>query len=500
MAKNIMLLGTASGVGKSTVSSAICRYFTNKDIKTVPFKALNISLNSFVTEEGLEMGRAQVVQAEACKLIPHVDMNPILLKPAGNSKTQVIVNGKVYCNIDSYKYRTLTEELREKVKKTYEKVANNYELVVLEGSGSCAEINLKDNDIGNTHTAKMADAPVILVSDIDRGGVFASIVGTLMLLNEDERNRVKGVIINKFRGNLEYFKPAMKQLEDIIKIPVLGAMPYFQLDIEDEDGVTDKINNNVKENTVDIGIIRLPHMSNFTDFNSLNRVQGINIRYIKTKKDMKNPHIIIIPGTKNTIADLRWLKESGLFEEIKELKDKGTIIFGICGGYQILGNKISDPLGLEEGENEEEEGFGFLDINTIFNKEKTTKQTIGKIKTKGSFMKDSFDKTVKGYEIHNGISDIGKNSNIFIESEDGEIVGLCSKDFTVFGTYLHGVFDSLEFNEAFTKDLKSFYKINNDSNEKIEDYDKYKNDQYDKLAKLFEENIDIEKLRQIIGL
>ena len=499
MNKNIILLGTASGVGKSTLACAFCRYFKKEGYKTAPFKALNISLNSYVTEEGLEMGRAQVVQAEACGIKPSAFMNPILLKPSGNGKTQVIVNGKVYCNIDSYKYREMTEELRGKAKDGYNILAENNDVIVLEGSGSCAEINLKDSDIANTHMAKSVDAPIILVSDIDRGGVFASVVGTLMLLSEEERERVKGVIINKFRGNADYFKPAMKQLEDIIKVPVLGVMPYFKLDIEDEDGVTDKLNKIKKENSLDVAVIKIPHMSNFTDFNSLNMLKGVSVRYVSEVSELGEPNLILIPGTKNTIQSLKFLKESGLFEEIKKQKENGTLIFGICGGYQMLGKKIKDPLRIE-GENEEEDGFGFLDMETIFNKDKTTKHSEGTIILNNDILKNSLGNKVVGYEIHNGVSNIFENNRVFIEGNDGEKLGICDKTQRVYGTYLHGVFDSSEFLNSFFKRLKEIFNIKELDSEEIVDYETYKNSQYEKLEEILRENIDMQKVQKIIGL
>ena len=341
MSKSIMFLGTASSVGKSTIATAFCRYFKNKGKKVAPFKALNISLNSYVTEDGLEMGRAQVVQADACEIKPKAWMNPVLLKPSGNMKTQVIVNGKVKCNIDSYKYKELNQELKEVVKDTYEEMAKEFDLIILEGSGSCAEINLKESDIANMHMAKVSNSPVILVADIDRGGVFASVVGTIMLLDKEERNRVKGIIINKFRGNIESFKPAMKQLEEIINIPVLGAMPYFSLDIEDEDSVTERISNKASSGKgIDIVVIRLPYMSNFTDFNSLSRLDNVSIRYVDKAQEIGNPHLIIIPGSKNTIDDIRFIKENGIYSKIVSLEETGTTILGICGGYQMMGNYI----------------------------------------------------------------------------------------------------------------------------------------------------------------
>ncbi|GAB6169539.1 cobyric acid synthase [Clostridium carnis] len=488
----IMLLGTASSVGKSTVATAFCRYFKNNGFNVAPFKALNISLNSYVTKDGLEMGRAQVVQAEACEIEPMAVMNPILLKPSGNMKTQVIVNGKVYCNMDSYKYKELNKILKGFACETFNNLSKKYDIIVLEGSGSCAEINLKETDIANMAMAKAADSPVILVADIDRGGVFASVAGTIMLLDEEERSRVKGVIINKFRGNVEFFKPAMKQLEDIIKIPVLGALPYFDLDIEDEDSVTDRIKANKKEG-LDIVIIRLPYMSNFTDFNSLERVDGVSVRYAKEKDEIENPDLIIIPGSKNTISDIRALKKNGIFNKIKELKDRGTIIFGVCGGYQMLGNIINDPLGVE-GEITSESGFELLDIETSFNEEKTTRQikaiTVGNIKEFKNI-------NVCGYEIHNGVSCINENGIAFIKDNDGNIIGTMNEDGSVLGTYIHGIFDEGEFLKSFLNYVQNKKGLEIVSKE-ILDYNKYKLQQYDKLVELLEENIDMEKVKNIV--
>ena len=307
--KKIMFLGTASSVGKSTVATAFCRYFKRKGYNVAPFKALNISLNSFVTKDGDEIGRAQVVQAEACEIEPKEYMNPVLMKPSAGYKTQVIVRGKVHCTMDAYKYRELNPYLRTIAKEAFDDISKDYDVIVLEGSGSCAEINLKDTDIANMKMAEMADAPVILVADISKGGVFASIVGTIMLLDENERSRVKGVIINKFRGRKELFEGAMRQIEDIIHIPVLGVMPHVELDIEEEDAATENIRN-TKGQGVDVAVIRLPHMSNFTDFNSLGKIKNVNVRYVENPKDLSGAHMIIIPGSKNTIDDLNFVKNS----------------------------------------------------------------------------------------------------------------------------------------------------------------------------------------------
>ena len=423
----IMVLGTASGVGKSTIATALCRYYKNRGFKVAPFKAMNISLNSYVTEDGLEMGRAQVVQSEACELKPMAYMNPILLKPSGNNKTQVIVNGKVHCMMDSYKYKELNKELKKIVKETFDNFSKKFEVIILEGSGSCAEINLKETDIANMSMAKAADADVILVADIDRGGVFASVVGTLMLLEEEERSRVKGVIINKFRGNVDYFKDAMKQLEEIINIPVLGV---------------------------------------------------------------NNPDLIIIPGTKNTINDLRVIKQNGIFDKINELKNKGKIILGICGGYQMLGDDIIDSEGIE-GEITSEKGFGFLSIDTRFSKEKITRQTKGYIKNISDSLNECIGIKVFGYEIHNGTTTIKNKEQIFIENENGDILGTFNKN--VIGTYLHGIFDDNNFLNSFINKLMINKGINILDKE-LMNYKKYKLTQYDELTKLFEENIDLNRI------
>lgn len=497
MNKSIMILGTASSVGKSTIATAFCRYFKNKGMKVAPFKALNISLNSFVTEDGLEMGRAQVVQAEACEIKPRAWMNPVLLKPSGNMKTQVIVNGKVKCNIDSYKYKELNKELKEVVKEIYDDISTEHDLIVLEGSGSCAEINLKESDIANMYMAKASNSPVILVADIDRGGVFASVVGTIALLDKEERERVKGVIINKFRGSIESFKPAMKQLEDIINIPVLGALPYYDLDIEDEDSVTERITNKFnKENSLDIVVIRLPYMSNFTDFNSLSRLENVNLRYVNNANDIGSPHLVIIPGSKNTIEDLKFLKKSNIYDEIIKLEKNNTDILGICGGYQILGECIEDTLGIE-GEVTSEKGFGLLPIKTVFNKEKVTNQSKGKVTSKK--IESIHGIEVSGYEIHNGETFINNEDNILIKLDNGKVVGSINNEGNVLGTYLHGIFDDGEFLTSFINYLLNKNMMNN-INAEIISYKEYKLNELDKLAKLLEDNINITKVEEILNI
>lgn len=483
--KKIIFLGTASSVGKSTVATAFCRYFKRNGYKVAPFKALNISLNSFVTKDGDEIGRAQVVQAEACEIEPKEYMNPILMKPSAGYKTQVIVRGKVHCTMDSYKYKELNPYLKTVAKEAFCDISKDYDVIVLEGSGSCAEINLKDTDIANMKMAEMAEAPVILVADISKGGVFASIVGTVMLLDEKERSRIKGVIINKFRGRKELFESAMKQIEDIIHIPVLGVMPHIELDIEEEDGATENIRN-IKGQGVDVAVIRLPHMSNFTDFTSLGKIKDVNVRYVEDPKDLNGAHMIIIPGSKNTIDDLNFIKNGGFEKALIKAKEKGTLILGVCGGYQILGKKISDLEGVE-GESRIEEGLGFLDMETTFNKIKNTRQIKGM---------DCDGNEITGYEIHNGDSIPLSKQNIWIKDNNGKVLGMKSSDGKVLGTYIHGLFDEGDFALKLINHLKE--DLNLDIEEEMK-YKDYKMMQYDKLCDVLEENINMDLVKEILG-
>ena len=312
-----------------------------------------------------------------------------------------------------------------------------------------------------------------------------------MLLEEDERKRVKGVIINKFRGNVDYFKDAMKQLEDIIKIPVLGVLPYFSLDIEDEDSVTERIKNKAIKG-LDIAVIRLPHMSNFTDFNPLEIMEDVTLRYVENLEDIKEPDIIILPGTKNTINDLREIKLRGIFDKINELKEKGTIIFGICGGYQMLGKNVIDINGIE-GEVTSEKGFGFLDIETIFDEEKRTKQMIGTIQSTGKLLNGFNGTNVTGYEIHNGVTKVFTKDCIFIKGSNEEILGVHNEEGNVFGTYLHGIFDETNFLNQFVNSIRK-YKGHVICEREIINYREYKLSQYDELVKLFEDNINMKRI------
>ncbi len=503
MGKKIMLQGTASNVGKSTIVTGLCRIFKQDGYSVVPFKSQNMALNSFITKEGLEMGRAQVSQAEASGLEPIADMNPILLKPSGNHKSQVIVRGKVVGDMSSIEYHDYKLQLMDVLKDTFEELNNKYDITVMEGAGSCAEINLKSRDISNMGMAKIADTPVIIVGDIDRGGVFASIAGTMLLLNEEERKRVKGVIINKFRGRKELLEDGVKMLEDIIKVPVLGVLPYNDIKIEDEDSVTTRFKKSVGIRDVHIEIIRTPHMSNFTDFHIFETQEDVSVRYVDYGESLGNPDIVIIPGSKSTIDDLKFIRGNGLEEQIKALHKKNKLIIGICGGYQMLGKKLKDPYHVE-GEIEEYDGIGLLDTETVFEVEKTTTQVEAIIcEGQNGYLKNLENKKITGYEIHMGVTNRGSyTSNLdTITKKLGENVnyteGSVNKEGNVFGTYIHGIFDEIEFTRALLnniREMKNLEKLDS----KVRSYQEFKEKEYDKLANFLRAHLDIAKIYEIM--
>ena len=503
MGKKIMLQGTASNVGKSILTAGLCRIFKQDGYSVAPFKSQNMALNSFITKEGLEMGRAQVFQAEACGIEPIADMNPILLKPSGNHRCQVIVRGKVREDMSSNAYHTYKPMLSMELKNVFESLSSKYDIVVMEGAGSTAEINLQEHDIANMGMAKIADAPVIIIGDIDRGGVFASLAGTMLLLKEEDKKRVKGVIINKFRGKKELLEDGIKMLEDIIKVPVLGVIPYSDIKIEDEDSVTTRFKTQMNKNDIHIEIIRTPHMSNFTDFNIFETQDDVSIRYVGYGETLGNPDIVILPGSKSTIDDLKYIRKNGLEEQIKELQKRGKLIFGICGGYQMLGKKLKDPYHVE-GEEEEFNGIGLLDIETTFEKEKTTTQVEAIIsKNLNGYMKNLNGKSVKGYEIHMGISTIGEDVkklntiNKKLDEEVDYVEGSVNKEGNVVGTYLHGIFDEIDFTRTLLNNIreqKGLEKIESS----VESFDEFKQNEYDKLADLLREHLDIDKIYKIM--
>ena len=504
MGKKIMLQGTASNVGKSTIVTGLCRIFKQDGYTVVPFKSQNMALNSFITKEGLEMGRAQVSQAEASGIEPIADMNPILLKPSGNHKSQVIVRGKVVGNMSSTEYHDYKLELMDVLKDTFDELNNKYDITVMEGAGSCAEINLKERDISNMGMANIADAPVIIVGDIDRGGVFASLAGTMLLLNDEERKRVKGVIINKFRGRKELLGDGVKMLEDIIKVPVLGVVPYNDIKIEDEDSVTTRFKKSVGIRDVHIEIVRTPHMSNFTDFHIFETQEDVSVRYVDYKESLGNPDIVIIPGSKSTIDDLKYIRENGLEDQIKALHKKGKLIIGICGGYQMLGKKLKDPYHVE-GEIEEYDGIGLLDTETIFEKEKTTTQVEASIcEGLNGYLKNLGGKKVSGYEIHMGVTnrsnEISDLDNIY--KNLGEVVnyteGSVNSEGNVFGTYLHGIFDEIDFTRSLLNNIREMKNLDRIES-KVSSYKEFKEKEYDKLADFLREHLDIDKIYEIMN-
>ena len=336
MAKMIMVQGTMSNAGKSFLAAGLCRVFKQDGWRVAPFKAQNMALNSFVTKEGLEMGRAQVVQAEAAGAEPEVAMNPILLKPSSQTGSQVIVNGEVLGNYSAEEYFTRRKELMPVVKEALDKLAKKYDIIVIEGAGSPAEINLKENDLANMGIARLAKAPVLLVGDIDRGGVFASLYGTVKLLEPEEQAMIRGIVINKFRGDVSLLKPGLDMIEELLDIPVVGVVPMSQVDIEDEDSLAERLNRREKKAGTDIAVIRLPHLSNFTDFDVFERLEGVSLRYVEEAEELGLPDVVTIPGTKNTMSDLKWMRDGGLAEKIQELSAVDIPVVGICGGFQML--------------------------------------------------------------------------------------------------------------------------------------------------------------------
>ena len=506
MGKSIMFQGTASNVGKSLLTAGFCRIFKQDGLRVSPFKSQNMALNSFITEEGLEMGRAQVFQAEAAGIKPSAKMNPILLKPTSDQGSQVIVNGKVYGNMTVREYQELIPQLAEMIKAHYETLSSEYEVVVIEGAGSPAEINLRDKGIVNMGMAEIADSPVILIGDIDKGGVFASILGTLMLLREEERARVKGVIINKFRGDYSILEPGIKMLEDLIKIPVLGVVPYTHLKVEDEDSLTSRFYQTVgKNNAIDIAIIHLPHISNFTDFNMLEIQEDVQLRYIRRGEKIGTPDLVILPGSKNTLADLTYLKESGLDIELHKLHIQGTLIMGICGGYQMLGEKIADPYGVE-GDMKEAFGLGLLPIDTILEDEKVTAQVEGTIcKDLPGLLGAVASTKVKGYEIHMGVTKMAKKTKALMTLTKqlgetiNEIEGTCNEVGSVFGTYLHGIFDEMDFTRKLLNAIRVKKGLETVENSIIS-FEVFKQGEYDKLAQILREHVDIAAIYEILGV
>lgn len=493
MALSVMVQGTTSNAGKSLVAAGLCRIFKQDGYRVAPFKSQNMALNSFITNEGLEMGRAQVMQAEAAGIEPSVLMNPVLLKPTSDEGSQVIVMGEVTETLTATEYYARKHALRPIIQKAYDTLASQNDIIVIEGAGSPAEINLNDDDFVNMGMARMADAPVLLVGDIDRGGVFASLYGTVELVGED-RERIKGLIINKFRGDVTILRPGFSQLEELCRTPVLGVIPYVDLDLDDEDSLSSRLTQTKAVKPVDVAVIRLPRLSNFTDFNALSRNDAVGVRYVSHPDELGNPDLIILPGTKNTMGDLRWLREGGLEPAIKHKASQGTPVLGICGGYQMLGMTLKDPEGVEEGG--EARGLELLPIDTVFETEKVRTRIKGHVlPTQGAFAGlggCGFD----GYEIHMGVSTLREGAAPLIQFEDGRQAGASAGN--VAGCYIHGIFDE-EVAPALMRMLLTAKGLS-PADVAFIDPAKYKEQQYDKLADVMRESLDLDAIYRIVGI
>ena len=496
----IMFVGTGSDVGKSVLTAGFCRILHNRGISVAPFKSQNMALNSFATPEGGEIGRAQAVQAQACRIPPHTDMNPVLLKPNSDTGSQVIVQGKVVGNMSVKEYNTFKPEAFRKVEDSFERLRSGYDFIVIEGAGSIAEINLKSHDIANLRIAEMADCPCILVADIDRGGVFAQIVGTLELLEPKEKERVKGVIINKFRGDPSLLAPGIEFVEKRTGVPVLGVVPYFtHFRIPEEDSVAlEKRGNRAQEtgngkDKIRIGVVRFPRISNYTDFDALEAETDVELSYIRETGELAGLDILILPGSKSTIHDLAFLSKQGLFQKIGEFT--GTVV-GICGGYQMLGKRMQDPDGVESS-NAEAEGLGLLDVDTVLLTEKETHQAEARLQRTAALAAPGCEGIVSGYEIHMGETTLGPEAKPFAQllRRSGREVaipdGAVSPDGRVFGTYLHGIFDNNGFRTAFLNRIRREKGLPTISSECGTE------DPFDLLADHLERHLDMDRLLRI---
>lgn len=535
MAKVIMVQGTMSNAGKSFLVAGLCRIFKQDGYRVAPFKSQNMALNSYITSEGLEMGRAQVMQAEAAGITPMVCMNPILLKPTNNVGSQVIVNGEVLGNMSARDYFAYKKKLIPDIKRAFRKLEEYADIIVIEGAGSPAEINLKENDIVNMGMAQMVNAPVLLVGDIDRGGVFAQLLGTLMLLTDEEKARVKGLIINKFRGDKTILDPGIAMLEERGGVPVVGVVPYRQLSLEDEDSLTERFDKKT-EGLIDIAVIRYPRISNFTDFNVFEQMPEVTVRYVTSVAELHHPDMICLPGSKNTMGDLKWMRQNGFEAAIKKAAET-TPVFGICGGYQMLGMSIADPDNVEEGG--AIRGMELLPVETILQKSKMRCQTEGLVDKVEGIFRGISGCEFQGYEIHMGetryadcsVKDNAivpfssddlkqEQSNIpFVKPESDlnpqptngwintETDGSCNdsgkpvnktvvqseKYENVYGSYVHGIFDQAKIADAILHALAKKKGVALEEGGML-DYQAFKEKEYDKLADTLREYLNMEKI------
>jgi len=478
-----MIQGTSSSVGKSIITTGLLRIMAQDGLRVAPFKAQNMSNNSFITLEGDEMGRAQVLQAQGAGIRPHRLMNPILIKPSGDMQAQLVVRGRVHGQYSASEYEALKPRFMAMILEDLAALEADSDIVVIEGAGSPAEINLRRNDLVNMGLATRIKSPVLLAGDIDRGGVFAALYGTLKLLSGEEQDLIKGTLINKFRGDMSLLEPGIRQIEALMAREVLGVIPYFNFPLEDEDGVA--VYPRAYTGGVDVAVVRFPHLSNLSDFDALKSEEGVSLRFVETLKDLGSPDLLVLPGTKNTIGDLGWLKATGLDEGILRLKE--TRILGICGGYQVLGRRLSDPEGIE-GRILEEEGLGLIPMDTRIMPLKVTRQVTGLLKEEPRL-------PVRGYEIHMGRSTGHGPLPPLILLEGGEEEGYRSDDGRVLGTYLHGIFDSPSFRERLFNPVRRARGL---TPVKSLDYDAIRETHLDALADLMRQSLDMAKIYRII--
>ena len=484
MAKNIMIQGTMSNAGKSLLCAGLCRILKQEGYRVAPFKSQNMALNSFITKDGGEMGRAQVVQAEAAGIEPDVRMNPILLKPTTDVGSQVIVAGQVQGNMRAMEYYRRKRDYIPAILEAYNSLASEYDIIVIEGAGSPAEINLKQEDIVNMGLAKLVDAPVLLVGDIDRGGVFAQLYGTVALLEKDERARIKGTIVNKFRGDRAILEPGIRILEELCGVPVAGVIPYTHVDIDDEDSLTERFSQTTERKLLDIAVIRLPRISNFTDFAPFERYGNVSLRYVERVADLHGPDMILIPGTKSTIADLKWLRQSGMEAAVLKAASAGTPVFGICGGYQMLGRSVCDPDQVEAAETTRIQGLGLLDMDTVFRGEKVQTQVSGTFDGVTGLLSGLNGMEYTGYEIHMGRSQ--------------EKLPPLQGTGNVYGSYIHGIFDAPGVSDEILRAICAKKGLDFAALGTF-DLREYKERQYDMLADAVRGGLDMELVHRIIN-
>ena len=499
MSKVIMIQGTMSNVGKSLLVGGLCRIFKQDGYKVAPFKSQNMALNSFVTADGLELGRAQAMQAECAGVAPSVYMNPILLKPTNETGSQVIVNGEVVGNMNAVDYFAYKKKLVPDILTAFHKLEEWADIIVIEGAGSPAEINLKADDIVNMGMAELVDAPVLLVGDIDRGGVFAQLLGTLELLEEDERARVKGLVINKFRGDKSLLDSGIEMIENMGNVPVVGTVPYVPLMIDDEDSLSERLGNScgdmeVAKSLVKVYVVRLPMISNFTDVAPFESIPGVEVRFITNPREIDNADIVILPGSKNTIADLRWMRESGMEAAVKKFAKNHPVI-GICGGFQMMGNMVLDPEGVEEGGSIR--GMELLPMTTTLNGQKYRSQTEDCFDDLSGIYECLSGEDFVGYEIHNGNTIIDPQAEyleVIERNDEGNIILV--QNGNILGTYVHGIFDNEDLAYLLASALAEEKGVKLEA--EAVDYQAFKDAEYDKLAQVLRENLDMDFIYGIL--